>query len=118
LDRGVRHDPAPPGEERADLDASQRDRHQQERPERYPDEDQVDRTEALERHLDEQVGDPPDHAHRHEERQAASAHRVIFYAVRLHMTPSSPARGPSPLLLTISSLFVATLVASNILAVK
>jgi uncharacterized integral membrane protein (TIGR00697 family) len=34
------------------------------------------------------------------------------------MTHPSPSRTPSPLLLTISSLFVATLVASNILAVK
>jgi hypothetical protein len=34
------------------------------------------------------------------------------------MTHPAPTRTPSPLLLTISSLFVATLVASNILAVK
>ena len=34
------------------------------------------------------------------------------------MTQPPPSRAPSPLLLAISSLFVATLVASNILAVK
>ena len=88
------------------------------RPEREPDEHEVDRPEALERDLDEQVRDTPDHAHRHEEHQAASAHGEIFYAVRLHMTQPRPTRAPSPLLLAISSLFVATLVASNILAVK
>ena len=118
LDDRVRDDPAPPPEDRTDLDAGERDRDEQQGAQREPNEDEVDRPQALERDLDEQVGDAPDHAHRDEEHQAASAHGEIFYAVRLHMTPPAPHRAPSPLLLAISSLFVATLVASNILAVK
>jgi queuosine precursor transporter len=118
LDDRVGDDPTPATEQRAEVDATESDRDQQQRAEREPEEDEIDRPQTFEADLDEQVGDAPDHAHRDEEDQATSAHGEIFYAVRLHMTQPAPSRVPSPLLLAISSLFVATLVASNILAVK
>jgi uncharacterized integral membrane protein (TIGR00697 family) len=114
----VRDNPAPPSQERADLDTRQRDRHQNQRADDKSHEHEVDRAEPVEGDLDQQVGDAPDHAHRDEERQPASAHREIFYAVRLHMNQPASVRAPSGLLLTVSALFVATLVTSNIIAVK
>ena len=74
LNHGKRDQPAPVAAQRTQLTAAQRDREQQQGTQRDPDEHQHRDRDAAVRHLDQQVRDTPDEAHRGEQHPAPSAH--------------------------------------------
>ncbi len=84
LDGGEREDRCPVREERTELSAGGRDRQEQQRRDGGAAQHEHRRAHVVDRDLDQEVGNPPDHAHRDKEQGATSGHRTARRPARVH----------------------------------